>query len=308
MSDYAVKIKELTKRYDKGPLALDGVDLEIKKGEFFALLGPNGAGKSTLINIISGVVKKTHGDVEIFGVNQEKDPTKIKFDIGVVPQEISFDPFLTVWQTLEFQSGYYGIKDNKKYIEEILVNLNLIDKKDAKTRSLSGGMKRRLLIGKALVHKPRLLILDEPTAGVDVELRHTLWKYVRQMNEDGLSILLTTHYLEEAEALCERIAIVDQGTIKAVGKTKSLMEEYSSKKTVSLNLKDKIKKTPKGLDSYQTEILEDGEVLEITLEPGNTEKVFKILGDSQLDILNFSVREQSLEDVFLKLTYEQHAK
>lgn len=308
MSDFAVKISGLTKRYKDGPLALDGVDLEIKKGEFFALLGPNGAGKSTMINIMSGLVKKTHGDVEIFGTNQEDNPTQIKFDIGVVPQEISFDPFLTVQQTLEFQSGYYGLKDNSKYIEEVLVNLNLIDKKDANTRALSGGMKRRLLIAKALIHKPKLLILDEPTAGVDVELRHTLWTYVRKLNEDGLTILLTTHYLEEAEALCKRVAIVDKGNIKAVGKTKSLIEEYSGKKTISLNLKEKLKKIPKELECYQSEILEDGEVLEVTLEPCNTEHVFKAIGDAHIDVTNFSVREQSLEDVFLKLTYEQHEK
>lgn len=308
MSDFAVEIKDLTKRYKNGPLALDKVDLEIKKGEFFALLGPNGAGKSTMINIISGVVKKTHGDVKIFGNDQEKEPTQIKFDIGVVPQEISFDPFLTVWQTLEFQSGYYGIKNNDEYIEEVLTNLNLIDKKDAGTRQLSGGMKRRLLIAKALIHKPKLLILDEPTAGVDVELRHTLWKYVRKLNKEGLTILLTTHYLEEAETLCERVAIVDQGKIKAVGKTKSLIEEYSGQKTISLHLKDKLKTAPNALDKYKTDILENGEVLEITLDPSNTEHVFKAIGESGIDVTNFTVREQSLEDVFLKLTYEQHEK
>jgi ABC-2 type transport system ATP-binding protein len=308
MSDIAVNIKNLTKRYKDGPLALDDVDLEIKKGEFFALLGPNGAGKSTMINIMSGLVKKTHGDVEIFGTNQEDDPTKIKFDIGVVPQEISFDPFLTVQQTLEFQSGYYGIRDNKEYIEEVLVNLNLIDKKDAGTRQLSGGMKRRLLIAKALIHKPKLLILDEPTAGVDVELRHTLWTYVRKLNEAGLTILLTTHYLEEAEALCKRLAIVDKGKIKAVGKTKSLIEEYSGKKTISLNLKEKLKEVPSELNKYETQILENGSILEITLDPSNTEHVFKAVGATSLDVTNFSVAEQSLEDVFLKLTYEQHEK
>lgn len=306
MTKFAVDIKDLTKRYEKGPLALDQIDLQIKEGEFFALLGPNGAGKSTMINTISGLVKKTHGDVRIFGKDLDTLHQEIKFDIGIVPQEISFDPFLSVWDTLKFQSGYYGIKDNDDVIEDILLNLNLIDKKDANTRALSGGMKRRLLIAKALVHNPKLLILDEPTAGVDVELRHTLWEYVKKLNKSGMTILLTTHYLEEAEALCERVAIVDKGKVKAIGKTRELIEDYSGKKTITLHLKEKQKKVPKELDGFAVKVEDEGLTYVVTLEVDDAEKVFKAIGCAGLNVSNFSVEEQSLEDVFLKLTYEQN--
>lgn len=304
----AVQIKDLTKKYEKGPLALDQVDLEIEKGEFFALLGPNGAGKSTMINIISSVVKKTDGKVKIFGNDLDKDPMSIKFDIGVVPQEISFDPFLTVEQTLQFQSGYYGIKNNEAYIEEVLTRLSLIDKREARTRQLSGGMKRRLLIAKALIHKPKLLILDEPTAGVDVELRHTLWEYVKDLNKGGLTILLTTHYLEEAEELCKRVAIVDQGKIRAIGQTRKLIEDLSGKKIFTLTLADKLAKTPDELKGYEPEILDDAHQIKLTVKPDNTERLFKHITEAKLDIKNFSLTEETLEDVFLKLTYETHEK
>ncbi len=304
----ALKITDLTKRYKDGPLALDKVSLEIKKGEFFGLLGPNGAGKSTLINIIASVVNKTHGGVKVFEHELDEDPTAIKFNIGVVPQEISFDPFLSVEETLVYQSGYFGIRDNMKYIEEVLVRLNLIDKRKTGTRKLSGGMKRRLLIAKALIHKPKLLILDEPTAGVDVELRHTLWDYVTQLNKDGMTILLTTHYLEEAESLCERIAIVDQGKIKTIGKTQELIDDLSGQKILTLILKDCIKRVPQELENYRPELTADGHALQLTLIPDDAEKVFAQIAKSGIDIVNFTLDEQSLEDVFLKLTYEQHEK
>lgn len=221
----ALTIKNVKKTYKKGNVhALKGIDFHVNDGEFFALLGPNGSGKSTLINIISGPTKKSSGEVEIYGTSIDAQPELCKRMIGVVPQEIVFDSFFTVNETLLFQSGYYGIANNQKKIDEILEKLNLMDKKHSRTRMLSGGMKRRLLIAKALVHNPKILFLDEPTAGVDVQLRHDLWRYVRELNQDGLTIFLTTHYLEEAETLCERIAIINKGELVALEKTADLLE------------------------------------------------------------------------------------
>lgn len=228
MSQAIVQIQDVRKTYKGGTEALQGVSFEVNKGEFFALLGPNGSGKSTLINIISGPTKKTGGDVIIDGISIDKEPEACKRRIGVVPQEIVFDPFFTVNETLILQSGYFGIKHDQKHIDQILERLNLIDKKNTGTRALSGGMKRRLLIAKALVHKPKVLFLDEPTAGVDVELRHNLWDYMQDLNKEGLTIFLTTHYLEEAENLCQRIAIINKGNLVALDDTKSLLAKHNN--------------------------------------------------------------------------------
>ncbi|PIR54691.1 ABC transporter ATP-binding protein [Candidatus Peregrinibacteria bacterium CG10_big_fil_rev_8_21_14_0_10_36_19] len=222
MSDVALKISHVQKEYKSGTKALQGLDFEVRRGEFFALLGPNGSGKTTLINIIAGPTKITEGSVKIFGLDIAEHREETKRLIGVVPQEISFDSFFTVNETMKIRSGYYGIRNNQEHIDEILEKLNLHEKKHANTRALSGGMKRRLLVAQALVHKPKLLILDEPTAGVDVELRHNLWKYMKELNEGGLTVLLTTHYLEEAENLCERIAIINKGKLAALDTTANL--------------------------------------------------------------------------------------
>ncbi len=222
MSDTALKISHVHKTYASGTHALKGLDFEIQRGEFFALLGPNGSGKTTLINIIAGPTKISEGSIKVFGMDIAENREETKRLIGVVPQEISFDSFFSVNETMKIRSGYYGIRNNQKHIDEILEKLNLHDKKHANTRALSGGMKRRLLVAQALVHNPKLLILDEPTAGVDVELRHNLWKYMKQLNEDGLTVLLTTHYLEEAENLCERMAIINKGKVVALDTTKNL--------------------------------------------------------------------------------------
>lgn len=224
-----LSLTALSKTYPAGTHALKSVSFEIQSGEFFGMLGPNGAGKTTAINIITGPTRKTAGKVEVFGIDIDQHPEKAKMLIGVVPQEIGFDPFFTVNEILDFQSGYYGMRNNHKRIDLILEKLALSDKKHTKTRALSGGMRRRLLIAKALVHNPKLLILDEPTAGVDVELRHILWKYLVELNQNGMTILLTTHYLEEAERLCQRIAIINHGAIVDIEKTRELIEKHKKK-------------------------------------------------------------------------------
>lgn len=225
----AISIQNLHKVYKSGTHALENLNLDIEKGEFFALLGPNGSGKTTLINIMAGPTLKTSGNIKIQGLDIDEHREETKFLLGVVPQEISFDSFFTVNEMLKIQSGYYGIKDNQKYIDEVIEKLGLAEKKHTNSRALSGGMKRRLLIAKALIHKPKVLVLDEPTAGVDVELRHSLWKYMVELNKEGLTILLTTHYLEEAEELCDRTAIIHHGKLVALDKTKKLIESQNAK-------------------------------------------------------------------------------
>ncbi len=221
----AIQVENLEKFYDSGTHALKGLDLEIKQGEFFALLGPNGSGKTTFINILSGATKRSSGTVKIQGLDIDTNREETKFLLGVVPQEISFDSFFNVNEVLQLQSGYYGIRNNQNHIDEILEKLNLTEKKYTNTRALSGGMKRRVLVAKALVHNPKVLILDEPTAGVDIELRHGLWKYMQQLNKEGMTILLTTHYLEEAETLCRKIAIIHKGKLVALDDTEKLTKD-----------------------------------------------------------------------------------
>lgn len=306
MNDFALKVSNVSKLYSKGPKALNGVSLEIKPGEIFGLLGPNGAGKSTLINIISSIVRKDEGTIQVYEHDLDKNPTEIKYDIGLVPQEISFDPFLTVEQTLQFQSGYFGIRDNQSYIEEVLERLSLLDKRDNRTRALSGGMKRRLLIAKALIHKPRLLILDEPTAGVDVELRHNLWNYVVDLNKQGTTVLLTTHYIEEAQNLCNRVAIIDKGEIQALDETQTLIDQLGEEKVFILKLKNKHQQVPAELQKYKVKLIEPGHTLEIIINPDDIEQLFADIQSAKLDIKNFQLSEQKLEDVFLKLTYNRN--
>lgn len=225
----AISIKKISKNY--GALqALDDVSLEIQQGEFFGLLGPNGAGKTTLISILAGLVTANQGHASIMGANVQSHFRGARRALGVVPQELVFDPFFTVRETLEFQSGYFGIQNNDAWINEIMVNLDLANKADSNMRSLSGGMKRRVLVAQALVHRPPVIILDEPTAGVDVELRQSLWQFISRLNQDGHTIVLTTHYLEEAEALCQRIAMLKQGKIVALDTTANLLSRYGSVK------------------------------------------------------------------------------
>lgn len=225
----AISIQSVSKNY--GALqALNDVSLSIEQGEFFGLLGPNGAGKTTLISILAGLVNADHGHAAIMGANVQTHFRNARRMLGVVPQELVFDPFFTVRETLQFQSGYFGIRHNDAWIEEVMTNLDLMNKADSNMRSLSGGMKRRVLVAQALVHRPPVIILDEPTAGVDVELRQSLWQFISRLNQDGHTIVLTTHYLEEAEALCQRIAMLKQGKIVALDTTQNLLSQYGSVK------------------------------------------------------------------------------
>jgi ABC-2 type transport system ATP-binding protein len=222
----AIEVLEVSKRYG-AVTALDRVSLEIAQGEFFGLLGPNGAGKTTLINVLAGLVRASAGRARVMGHDVVADYRAARRALGVVPQELVFDPFFTVRETLAFQSGYFGLRANDDWIEEVMHHLDLADKAEVNMRALSGGMKRRVLVAQALVHKPPVIVLDEPTAGVDVELRHALWQFVRRLNRDGHTVVLTTHYLEEAEALCGRIAMLKQGRIVALDTTQSLLRMHS---------------------------------------------------------------------------------
>ncbi len=227
----AISFQSVTKTFQtaKGSLtALDGVSFDIEEGEFFGLLGPNGAGKTTLISILAGLAKATSGSIKVNGLDVQHEPLKTRKLLGIVPQELVFDPFFTVKEALKFQSGYFGVSKNDDWIEELLVSLGLADKANSNMRQLSGGMKRRVLVAQALVHKPPVIVLDEPTAGVDVELRQTLWQFIDRLNKQGHTVLLTTHYLEEAEALCQRIAMLKTGRVVALDKTSELLKAASS--------------------------------------------------------------------------------
>ena len=233
----AIEFKNLRKEY--GTLtALDGVSLQVQEGEFFGLLGPNGAGKTTLISILAGLCRPTSGSAEVMGHDVQKDFRIARRLLGIVPQELVFDPFFTVRETLTFQSGYFGVKNNANWIDEILFNLGLSDKANVNMRALSGGMKRRVLVAQALVHRPPVIVLDEPTAGVDVELRQSLWKFIGRLNQEGHTIVLTTHYLEEAQALCNRIAILKKGRVVALDTTSNLLDRVKNPDTADGDLED----------------------------------------------------------------------
>jgi len=265
MKEYpAIKVNNLQKTYSKSKksppkIALKGINLSIPKGSIFGLLGPNGAGKSTLINILAGLVNKTDGIAEICGYNIESQTRQARASIGIVPQEIAMDVYFTPLQALELQAGYYGVPKKERRSEEILSALGLLDKKNAYVRQLSGGMKRRLLIAKALVHNPPVLILDEPTAGVDIELRRQLWAYVKELHKSGTTIILTTHYLEEAEALCDRIAIMHHGEIVA-NESKSNLMSRLDKRTLLINPSSPIIQIPLKLKEFDISIKKDGAI------------------------------------------------
>jgi ABC-2 type transport system ATP-binding protein len=302
MSKFALQIENVHKVYKSGTEAVKGLSFEVEKGEFFALLGPNGSGKSTLINMISGPTTKTSGLIKVGGLDIDKHRQATKMKLGVVPQEISFDSFFTVNEALQLQSGYYGVRNNQKRIDIILEKLELTDKKHSKTRALSGGMKRRLLIAKALVHDPEVLILDEPTAGVDVELRHNLWKYMRELNLAGLTILLTTHYLEEAENLCKRIAIINKGELVAYDSTKKLIQSMGNRKVLTLSFKEKITHIPKQLENLEPQKIGSNEI-SISFDADHIAQVLQKLAQLELNIADINLDSQDLEDVFVKLTY-----
>ena len=302
MTDAAIRIESLCKTYAGGKRALDGVSFEVPRGQIFGLLGPNGAGKSTLINILAGLVVKTDGKVTIWGFDIDEHPRNAKRSIGVVPQEIIFDPFITPRETLEIQAGLYGIQRTERKSDELLAAMHLTDKANAYSRTLSGGMKRRLLVAKAMVHSPPILVLDEPTAGVDVELRRQLWDYVRQLNAQGVTIVLTTHYLEEAEELCDRIAIINHGKVIANEPTRELVAKAQEKAVVVTFDRD-IAQVPTNV-CFQDINLIDERTLEITYrkDQANAGQVLAALTADGLAIVDVSTRDPDLEDVFLSLT------
>jgi ABC-2 type transport system ATP-binding protein len=305
--DLAIEAVGLTKTYaasKKMPAkqALKGIDLAIPRGSVFGLLGPNGAGKSTFINILAGLVNKTSGTVNIWGVNADKQPRESRAALGVVPQEINMDPFFTPRETLELMAGFYGVPASERRTDEILDALGLGDKKHAYVRQLSGGMKRRLMVAKALVHTPPILILDEPTAGVDVELRRSLWDYVRKLNAAGTTIVLTTHYLEEAQEMCDTIAIINHGAVAACEPTPNLLKRLNYK-TLVVRPDPAVSAIPAALKDLDPVLRKDGQIA-ITYRTGehSVEKLIVRLRDANIDIGDLATEEPDLEDVFVALT------
>ena len=301
MTQSAISIRGLEKTYAGGKRALKGIDLEIPRGSIFGLLGPNGAGKSTLINILAGLVNKTGGTASIWGFDIDEHPRNAKRSIGIVPQELFIDAFFTPFESLELQAGLFGVKPADRRSMELLEAVHLADKAHAYSRTLSGGMKRRLLVAKALVHNPPVLVLDEPTAGVDIELRQQLWDYVRTLNAGGTTVVLTTHYLEEAEALCDRIAIVNNGEIVANDLTSVLLATAGDKKLIVTVDRD-LTSVPPGLDE-RTE-LKGERVLTLTYDKRtrNAGEVLAAVAAAGLGVVDVSTQEADLEDVFLELT------
>ncbi len=302
--DSVIIIKNLVKNYGKLQ-ALKGINLDIKKGEFFGLLGPNGAGKTTTINILTSLVNKTSGDIEIYGHDHIKEYREARKYIGLVPQEFNFDQFSKVIDTVIYQGGFYGIPRDecKRRAEKILKMLDLWEKRDAKLRYLSGGMKRRAMIARALIHEPKILILDEPTAGIDVELRKSTWNFIKELNKSGVTILLTTHYIEEAEELCDRVAIINNGEIIALDKTHKLLDKLESS-VMQLYLEKPIEKIPEKLMKYSPALSKDNTVLKLFFNKAehSYNELLKAITTTKLQITNIQTTENKLEDVFLKLT------
>ncbi len=307
MVDAAISIDNLQKTYAGGKRALDGVSLDVPRGQIFGLLGPNGAGKSTMINILAGLVNKTGGTASIWGFDIDKHPRNAKASIGIVPQEILFDPFFTPAETLEIQAGLYGVTKGQRRTMELLRAVHLEDKAGAYSRTLSGGMKRRLLVAKAMVHSPPILVLDEPTAGVDIELRQQLWAYVRQLNREGVTVVLTTHYLEEAEQLCDRIAIINHGRLIANETTRTLVG-MAQEKAVEVTVDRDLTSVPDASCFDKIEIVRE-RTLAITYRKDkvNAGEVLAALQRDGLGIVDVSTREADLEDVFLNLTRASNA-
>jgi ABC-2 type transport system ATP-binding protein len=302
MDDPAIRIESLSKVYAGGKQALREVSFDVPRGQIFGLLGPNGAGKSTLINILAGLVVKTGGTVDIWGFDIDERPRNAKRSIGVVPQEIIFDPFFTPRETLDIQAGLYGVPAGERRSDELLAAMHLTDKANAYARTLSGGMKRRLLVAKAMVHSPPILVLDEPTAGVDVELRRQLWDYVRKLHARGVTIVLTTHYLEEAEELCDRIAIINHGKVIANQPTRELVE-MAREKIVVLALDRDIGMLPVHPAFLKCEKVSERTV-EITYDKDRTNagEILALVQGQGFSIIDVTTREADLEDVFVSLT------
>jgi ABC-2 type transport system ATP-binding protein len=292
----AIEFSDVRKRF--GPLqALDGIDLAVARGEFFGLLGPNGAGKTTLINILAGLVRADRGEARVDGHDVRTDYRLARRALGVVPQELVFDPFFTVREALEIQSGYFGIRNNRPWIDEIMEHLDLTGKADANMRTLSGGMKRRVLVAQALVHKPAVIVLDEPTAGVDVELRQGLWQFIRSLNRDGHTVVLTTHYLEEAELLCQRIAMLKQGRVVALDSTANLLKRVHH---LFLRVRIGDAPLPDGLAALEHGSVAGARVLRLR-DYNDIEPVLARLREAGCRIDELEIMQPDLEDVFVEL-------
>jgi len=304
---FAIETKSLNKIYRNkrssvNKHALKDVSIEIEHGQIYGLLGPNGAGKSTFINILGNLVLKTSGVAKIWGYDIEKNPRNARSAIGIVPQELNLDPFFTPIEVLETQAGLYGVPKKERYSMELLKTLRLEDQAHAYSRSLSGGMRRRLLLAKAMTHRPPVLVLDEPTAGVDIELRHQLWEYVKRLNKEGTTILLTTHYLEEAQSLCDRIGIINHGKVVADAPTKDLINSLD-RKQVLIKMEKPLKICP--FLSNVTEVtLNEENTLNIIYQPSKTDFNFILsqLRDKKINIKDIITKEADLEDIFLELT------
>jgi ABC-2 type transport system ATP-binding protein len=312
LPEFAVEVEGLTKVYRQTRAvpevrALDGIDLQIPRGAIFGLLGPNGAGKSTLINILAGLVIKTAGTARIWGHDIDRETRAARAAIGVVPQEINLDAFFTPFEIMELMAGLYGVPVRERRTMEILEALGLADKRDAYARSLSGGMRRRLLVAKALAHSPPVVVLDEPTAGVDVELRHQIWSYMAEMNKNGVTILLTTHYLEEAEEMCDRIAIIHRGRLVACAPTPELTARLD-RKELTIHFAQDLERIPPALAAYDA-VLPAPRRLVVRYRPSQVrmDEILAAVRLAGLPIADLSTEEADLEDIFLALTHEGDA-
>jgi ABC-2 type transport system ATP-binding protein len=303
-----ISVRHLDKTYKSGFQALKGINLDIQRGEIFALLGPNGAGKTTLISIICGIVNASGGTVTADGDDIVRDFRSARSKIGLVPQELSTDAFDNVWSTLKFSRGLFGKPPNPAHLEKVLRELSLWDRKDNKIMTLSGGMKRRVLIAKALAHEPTILFLDEPTAGVDVELRHDMWRMVRRLREDGVTIILTTHYIEEAEEMADRIGVINKGELVVV-EDKAVLMRKLGKKQLTLTLQNPLGKVPESLADLPLEIANDGHALVYTFDTQTDETgiaaLLRRLGEQGIDFKDLHSSESSLEDIFVSLVHSK---
>ncbi|WP_293777695.1 ABC transporter ATP-binding protein [uncultured Oxalicibacterium sp.] len=300
----AIQVNNVEKRY-KALQALKGVSLSIEEGEFFGLLGPNGAGKTTLISIMAGLNRADTGSVSVLGHDTVTDYRQARRLLGVVPQELVFDPFFTVRETLRMQSGYYGLKNNDAWIDEVMHHLDLTVKADTNMRALSGGMKRRVLVAQALVHKPPVIVLDEPTAGVDVELRQTLWKFISRLNRDGHTVVLTTHYLEEAQALCNRVAMLKAGQVVALDSTAALIRRISGSQLVVQLASGSLPDGLKPLVSHPEELLSGRKYTLRINDVAEVEPVLATLRQSGAVLEDMQLQQADLEDVFIQIMEDQ---
>ena len=303
MTSPALCIKQAVKTYTNGFTALKGVSFSVQPGEFFGLLGPNGAGKTTLISAMAGLSRLTSGQISICGHDVQLEANTTRKLLGVVPQELVFDPFFNVREALKFQSGYFGLRNNDDWIDEIIAGLGLTDKANTNTRNLSGGMKRRVMVALALVHRPPVIVLDEPTAGVDVELRQNLWQFITRLNTDGHTIILTTHYLEEAQSLCNRIAMLKHGEIVALDSTRNLLDTETELRlalTTDQTLPDNLRHYLIKEDDNNHYLLKLADYNQLTA-------LLQILQTQRINVINLNILENDLENVFLRLTSD-HAK